>query len=49
MEKIELTKLFKEAPVQVTMRRATFDRLQIRPQRRIRNRAQNGLRAGRRV
>ena len=41
MEKIELTKLFKEAPVQVTMRRATFDRLQIRPQINYRGRTQD--------
>lgn len=32
MEKIEVNKLFKDGPIQTTMRRATFDRLQIRAQ-----------------
>lgn len=41
MEKIELTKLFKDGPVQLTMRRATFDRLQIRPQINYRGRTQD--------
>ncbi len=41
MEKIELNKLFKESSVQATMRRATFDRLQIRPQINYRGRTQD--------
>ncbi len=41
MEKIELNKLFKEGPMQTTMRRATFDRLQIRPQINYRGRTQD--------
>ncbi|MCH5165681.1 MAG: hypothetical protein J1G01_04700 [Clostridiales bacterium] len=41
MEKIELTKLFKDANVQMTMRRATFDKLQIRPQINYRGRTQD--------
>ncbi|MCH5158860.1 MAG: hypothetical protein J1F33_06660 [Clostridiales bacterium] len=31
MEKIELGKLFKDGGVQITLRRSTFDRLQIKP------------------
>lgn len=41
MEKIEPTKLFKDNQVQSTMRRATFDRLQIRPQVNYRGRTQD--------
>lgn len=41
MERIEPTKLFKEGQMQVTMRRATFDRLQIRPQMNYRGRTQD--------
>lgn len=41
MEKIEPQKLFKEGPFQATMRRATFDRLQIRPQVNYRGRTQD--------
>ena len=41
MEKIEVNKLFKDSPVQATMRRATFDRLQIRPQVNYRGRTQD--------
>ncbi len=31
MEKIELTKLFKDGPMQLSLRRATFDKLQLKP------------------
>lgn len=41
MEKIEIGKLFKDGPTQVNMRRATFDRLQIRPQVNYRGRTQD--------
>ncbi len=41
MEKIELTKLFKEAAIQTQLRRATFDRLQIRPSTNYRGRTQD--------
>lgn len=41
MDKIEITKLFKDAPMQMTMRRSTFDRLQIRPQINYRGRTQD--------
>ncbi len=41
MEKLDPIKLFKEAPVQMTMRRATFDRLQIRPSINYRGRTQD--------
>ncbi len=41
MEKIEINKLFKDSLVQTNMRRATFDRLQIRPQVNYRGRTQD--------
>ncbi len=41
MEKLDLTKLFKDAPVQTQMRRATFDRLQIKPNSNYRGRTQD--------
>lgn len=41
MEKIELNNLLKDGNVQITMRRATFDRLQIRPQINYRSRTQD--------
>ena len=41
MDKIEINKLFKDAPMQLTLRRATFDRLQIRPQVNYRGRTQD--------
>lgn len=41
MEKIDIVKLFKEGPTVTTMRRATFDRLQIRPQTNYRGRTQD--------
>ncbi len=41
MDKIEIAKLFKDGPMQTTMRRATFDRLQIRPQVNYRGRTQD--------
>ncbi len=41
MEKIDLVKLFKDGAMQVTMRRATFDRLQIRPNINYRGRTQD--------
>lgn len=41
MEKIELNKLLKDGNVQITMRRATFDRLQIRPSINYRGRTQD--------
>lgn len=41
MDKIAINKLFKEAPVQAIMRRATFDRLQIRPNTNYRGRTQD--------
>lgn len=41
MEKIEVNKLFKEGVMQTTLRRATFDRLQIRPQVNYRGRTKD--------
>lgn len=41
MEKIEIAKLFKDGAILATMRRATFDRLQIRPQINYRGRTQD--------
>lgn len=41
MEKIELNKLLKDGNVQINMRRATFDRLQIRPSINYRGRTQD--------
>lgn len=41
MEKIEVSKLFKDNALQINMRRATFDRLQIRPQINYRGRTQD--------
>ena len=41
MEKIEIAKLFKDNVLQTTLRRATFDRLQIRPQVNYRGRTQD--------
>lgn len=41
MEKIELTKLFKESALQTQMRRATFDRLSIKPSTNYRGRTQD--------
>lgn len=41
MEKIELNKLFKDPQVQTQLRRATFDRLQIRPSVNYRGRTQD--------
>lgn len=41
MEKIEVNKLFKEGVAQLTMRRSTFDKLQIRPQTNYRGRTQD--------
>ena len=41
MEKIEISKLFKDSGMQTTLRRATFDRLQIRPQVNYRGRTQD--------
>ena len=41
MEKIELTKLFKDASVQTNLRRATFDRLNIKPSTNYRGRTQD--------
>ena len=41
MDKIEINKLFKEGAMQMTLRRATFDRLQIRPQVNYRGRTQD--------
>lgn len=41
MEKIEIAKLFKDGVMQTTMRRATFDRLQIRQQVNYRGRTQD--------
>ena len=43
MEKIEINKLFKDSLVQTNMRRATFDRLQIRPQVNYRGRTQDEI------
>ena len=41
MNKIEPNKLFKDAPQQTAMRRATFDRLNIRPGTNYRGRTQD--------
>ncbi|MCH5163055.1 MAG: hypothetical protein J1G38_06155 [Clostridiales bacterium] len=41
MEKIELTQLFKEAVLNTQMRRATFDRLNIKPNTNYRGRTQD--------
>ncbi|MDE7163904.1 MAG: hypothetical protein K2O04_00560 [Clostridiales bacterium] len=41
MEKIEIAKLFKDGVMQTTMRRATFDRLQIRQQVNYRGKTQD--------
>lgn len=41
MEKLDPGKLFKDGAMQVTMRRATFDRLQIRPNINYRGRTQD--------
>ncbi|MDE6293127.1 MAG: hypothetical protein K2L88_00695 [Clostridiales bacterium] len=41
MEKIEIAKLFKDGVMQTTLRRATFDRLQIRQQVNYRGRTQD--------
>ena len=41
MEKIEIAKLFKDSGMQLNMRRATFDRLQIRQQVNYRGRTQD--------
>ncbi len=41
MEKIELSQLFKEGVLQVQMRRATFDRLQLKPSTNYRGRTQD--------
>ena len=41
MDKIEVNKLFKDGAMQMTLRRTTFDRLQIRPQVNYRGRTQD--------
>ncbi len=41
MDKPQLDKIFKDGPMQMTMRRATFDRLQIRPSVNYRGRTQD--------
>ncbi len=41
MEKIELNKLLKDGSIQMNLRRATFDRLQIRPSTNYRGRTQD--------
>lgn len=41
MEKIELNKLFKDGNVQITLRRSTFDRLQIKPNVNYRGKTQD--------